>query len=171
MQHAVATAFRDCADMRLLVDSLTTASEEGPMNKQKTGVRRSIYPITAALVAIVFCLSMVERPGSRQPKGHPQLVSIQDFPVDGEWCPPPAPADDTNLFAAFGETSVLAGSPQSGESGVITRPPIRTIRDKDPIYSAVAIDTRFDEVVLMDNNVGEFRSSKSLEEDRIQALP
>src|SRR5438034_30924 len=71
-----------------------------------------------------------------------------------DWCPPPAPAlpEDSNLFAAFGNSSVYAGSPQSGETGIITRPPIRTIRDKDPIYSAVAVDTRFDEVVLMDNN-------------------
>ena len=60
--------------------------------------------------------------------------------------------DDTNLFAAFGSSTVHAGSQASGETGIITRPPIRTIRDKDPIYSAVAVDTRYDEVILMDNN-------------------
>jgi 6-phosphogluconolactonase (cycloisomerase 2 family) len=102
----------------------------------------------------VFCLSLVERPADRRPAGYPQLVSVQDLPMDGEWCPPPAPASpgDTNLFAGFAETPVHAASQESGETGVITRPPIRTIRDKDPIYSAVAVDNRFDEVILMDNN-------------------
>src|SRR5262249_45383633 len=123
------------------------------MHKQKNSVRRAILPLAAVLVAIAFCLSVVERPISRQPTGYPQLVSIQDLSTDGDWCPPPASSTaETNLFAAFGETSVLAGSQESGETGIITRPPIRTIRDKDPIYSAVAVDTRFDEVILMDNN-------------------
>src|SRR5262245_2314044 len=123
------------------------------MHKQKNSVRRAILATTTALVMVVFCLSVVQRPSLRQPTGYPQLVSIQDLQTDGEWCPPPPPSTaDANLFAAFGETSVLAGSQESGEAGIITRPPIRTIRDKDPIYSAVAVDTRFDEVILMDNN-------------------
>ena len=110
--------------------------------------------VAASLAAVVFCLSRVERPDLRQRTGYPQLVSVQDVPRDPEWCLPPAPTlpEDSNLFAAFGETSVYAGSQASGETGVITRPPIRTIRDKDPIYSAIAVDVRFDEVILMDNN-------------------
>jgi 6-phosphogluconolactonase (cycloisomerase 2 family) len=121
------------------------------MHKQKV-VRRAILPV--ALVAVVFWLSVTERPHPYQRTGQPQLVSIQDLPNDPEWCPPPATAlpEAANLFSAFGETSVFAGSQASGETGVITRPPIRTIRDKDPIYSAVAVDTRFDEVIFMDNN-------------------
>lgn len=111
--------------------------------------------VGVALVTVVFCLTRIERPSARRPAGYPQLVSIQDFPMSPDWCPPAAPAvpEDSNLFSAFGNSSVYAGSPQSGETGIITRPPIRTIRDKDPIYSAVAVDTRFDEVILMDNNM------------------
>ena len=123
------------------------------MQTEKAKRRRGILPITVICVAVA-CAFMVGRPAFRQRTGYPQLVSIRDFPGDPQWCPPPGPAipNDTNLFAAFGEASVYAGSQESGETGVITRPPIRTIRDKDPIYSAVAVDTRFDEVVLMDNN-------------------
>src|SRR5713226_6284254 len=124
------------------------------MHKQKNKGRGAILPVAVGLGIVVFGLSTVERPGFRQPTGYPQLVSIQDLSNDAEWCPPPAPAlpEDANLFAAFGGTSVYAGSQESGQTGEITRPPIRTIRDKDPIYSAVAVDTRYDEVILMDNN-------------------
>ncbi len=124
------------------------------MHKQKNKGRRAILPVAVALAMAVFFLSIVERPDLRQRTGYPQLVSIQDLPVDAEWCPPATRElpEDTNLFAAFGGTSVYAGSQESGQTGEITRPPIRTIRDKDPIYSAVAVDTRFDEVILMDNN-------------------
>src|SRR6266850_2324406 len=60
--------------------------------------------------------------------------------------------EKTGLFDAWSARNVYAASQSSGEPGVITRPPVRTIRDTDPIYSAIAVDTRFDEVVLMDNN-------------------
>src|SRR5438094_7037053 len=112
-----------------------------------------VVAVCIALVTTVFFLSQLDRPGVLHRAGYPQLVSVQDFPTNPDWCPPPASAvpDDANLFAAFGSSFVYAGSPQSGETGLITRPPIRTIRDKDPIYSAVAVDTRYDEVILMDN--------------------
>src|SRR6266850_1842735 len=124
------------------------------MHTQNSKGSRAMLLLASALVMVVFCLSLVEPPGSRQHTGYPQLVSVQDLPTDPEWCPPTPPAlpEETNLFAAFSATSAYAGSQESGQTGIITRPPIRTIRDKDPIYSAVAVDTRFDEVVLMDNN-------------------
>jgi 6-phosphogluconolactonase (cycloisomerase 2 family) len=111
--------------------------------------RRAIILVTVGLFAALLGLSTVERPPVRQPTGYPQLVSIQDLPAQPDWCPPESVvADDTNLFAAF-ESSIAHAA---DETGIITRPPIRTIRDKDPIYSAVAVDTRYDEVILMDNN-------------------
>jgi len=112
-----------------------------------------IFLVAAAFASITFLLSFVERPGVRQHTGYPQLISVQDVQM-AEWCaaPPPTLPEESNLFAEFGEKSVYAGSQASGEPGIITRPPTRTIRDKDPIYSAVAVDTRFDEVILMDNN-------------------
>jgi 6-phosphogluconolactonase (cycloisomerase 2 family) len=108
-----------------------------------------------AVIAIgVSCLSVIERPELRPSTGYPQLVSSEPLFDSAEMCLPPALAsrDETNLFAAFDKTSVYASSQDGGQTGDITRPPIRTIRDMDPIYSAVAVDTRFDEVILMDNN-------------------
>src|SRR5213593_4634511 len=125
------------------------------MYKKGYSVGKASVVLAVALITVVFCLALIERPSARHPPGYPQLVSIQDFPMNPDWCPAPAPAlpEDSNLFTAFGSSSVYAGSPQSGETGIITRPPTRTIRDKDPIYSAVAVDTRFDEVIRMDNNM------------------
>src|SRR5213594_4278491 len=125
------------------------------MYKKGYSVGKASVVLAVALITVVFCLALIERPSARHPAGYPQLVSIQDFPMNPDWCPAPAPAlpEDSNLFTAFGSSSVYAGSPQSGETGIITRPQIRTIRDKDPIYSAVAVDTQFDEVVLQDNNM------------------
>jgi 6-phosphogluconolactonase (cycloisomerase 2 family) len=123
------------------------------MHKRKNIVRRTIVPITAGLVTLTIWLSMPDRPSQHRATGQPQLVSIQDLPAD-QGCLPPAPASAENghFFARLQESSVLAASQVSGQTGVINRPPIRTIRDKDPIYSAVAVDTRFNEVILMDNN-------------------
>jgi len=117
----------------------------------------------AAVLAIVVGLaswSMVGRPESRQATGSPELVSVRQLPDYGEMCQWPdvdpnriAMLQEENLFAALQERSVYAASQNGGPSGDITRPPTRTIRDTDPIYSSVAIDTRFDEVILQDNNM------------------
>src|SRR5215471_602695 len=113
-----------------------------PMHQQNR--RRAIVPVTAGLLAVLFWLSTVERPSVRQPTGYPQLVSIQDLPQP-DWCQPEPVMPDSNLFGAFGFSAVHAGSQASGETGIVTRPPIRSIWDKDPIY-AVAVDTRYDKV-------------------------
>ena len=109
-----------------------------------------LLSVVAALAFVAFALSFVERPEVRQATGYPQLVSVQDLKVDPNWCPPAEPAlpEDSNLFATFGETSVHAGTQASADTPIITRPPIRTIRDKDPIYSAVAVDTRTQRLVI-----------------------
>ena len=57
---------------------------------------------------------------------------------------------EENLFSTMDSRVYAADRKQ--QTGEITRPPIRTIRDVDPIYSGVAVDTQFDEVVLMDQN-------------------
>src|SRR5437867_867147 len=133
---------RACVEINVLVHSLAI------MHKRK------LLAVATALVLVVVGLSLVERPALRERTGQPQLVSVQDLQLDPNWCPPTEQTllEDSNLFAAFGETSVHAGWQASADTPIISRPPIRTIRDKDPIYSAVAVDTRFDEVILMDNN-------------------
>ncbi len=111
----------------------------------------------AAIVAVaggIFTLSLIERPELRAPTGGPQLVSVEELPASGDYCEPgyDALSKQANLFETFGEASVYAASQNSGQTGFINRPPTRTIRDLDPIYSSVAVDLNFDEVVLMDQN-------------------
>src|SRR3989442_3540748 len=111
----------------------------------------------AAIVAVaggIFTLSLIEKPELRAPTGGPQLVSVEELPASGDYCEPGYDAlpKQANLFETFGEASVYAASQNSGQTGFINRPPTRTIRDLDPIYSSVAVDLNFDEVVLMDQN-------------------
>ena len=77
----------------------------------------------------------------RQATGSPQLVSIRQLPNLGEGC------TWEPVRTAF------ASSPQEGETSDVTRPPVRMIRDLDPIYSSVAVDPIRDEVILQDNNL------------------
>ncbi|HYR44880.1 MAG TPA: hypothetical protein VER98_17745, partial [Terriglobia bacterium] len=126
-----------------------------------------ILAALAVITAAIFFLSLPKRPPAVSPAAHggtgyPQLVSVQQMAQNEETCTL-EPVDvsptmmvvspeKTRLFDAFPDRQVYAASPGDGETSVITRPPVRTIRDADPIYSAVAVDTQFDEVVLMDNN-------------------
>ena len=108
------------------------------------------------VVAGIFVISLLEKPERPElrPTGGPQLVSVEELPASGDYCEPGYDAlpEQVNLFDTFGEASVHAASQNSGQTGLINRPPIRTIRDQDPIYSSVAVDLNFDEVVLMDQN-------------------
>jgi len=93
-----------------------------------------------------------------------RLVSIQPLPDLGEMClwepvsmKSVAAPEDTNLFAAFGERSVYAASQDTAGTMDVARPPVRNILDTDPIYSAVTVDTRLNEVYLQDPNTWSIR--------------
>jgi hypothetical protein len=61
-----------------------------------------------------------------------------------------APGD---LFAALKAQTVYAAQNVDANSALdVTRPALRTIQDTDSIYTAVAVDTRSNEVFLQDNN-------------------
>ena len=112
-----------------------------------------ILAATVAVVVGIFSFSSIQTPELRRSTGGPQLVSVQELP-NSDFCQPGYEAlpEASRAFDVFGRSSVYAGSQASGQTGVINRPPMRTIRDMDPIYSSVAVDLNFDEVVLMDNN-------------------
>ena len=57
-----------------------------------------------------------------------------------------------NLFNAF-DDSAYAAAQSTADTADLTRPPVRTIRDTFPIYSSIAVDTQFNEVVLQDTNL------------------
>jgi DNA-binding beta-propeller fold protein YncE len=68
----------------------------------------------------------------------------------GEW-------HETSPFASLYETTVYAAEHEGRQTTEISRPPTRQIRDLDPIYSGIAINTKTDEVVLMDQNTWSIR--------------
>jgi Lactonase, 7-bladed beta-propeller len=93
------------------------------------------------------------------PPGSARLVSIQELPELAEMCPPEVQDNNqaNNLFSAFQQTSVFAAAQNAGNATELTRPPVRNILDKDPIYASVAVDTRFNEVFLQDSNTWSIR--------------
>ena len=140
--------------------------------RETSNGRRAVLAGIVAIAIGIFCLSIVERSqfptewetGLRKPAGYPQLVSVQELPDYGDMCQMDLSSDissitrleqarleEGSLFDAFQEQSVYA---QDGVTTVnLTRPPVRTIRDTYPIYSSVAVDPQFGEVILQDNNL------------------
>jgi len=93
-----------------------------------------------------------------------RLLSIKPLPDMGEMClwePVSAKSvpdsEDNNLFAAFGDKPVYAASQDAAGTTDVARPPVRNILDTDPIYSAVTVDTRLNEVYLQDPNTWSIR--------------
>ena len=130
----------------------------------RVGRNRGRAVILAGSVAVaigIFCLSALERLES--PTGSARLISIRELPEVGEMCLPGSygtdsslipELQDNNLFAALRETSVYAAGQDTGQATeMIRRPPVRYLRDLDPTYSYVAVDTRRNEVFLQDHNM------------------
>src|SRR5437867_3268780 len=131
------------------------------MRAGRDKTRRAIFAAVGAAAMGFFCLSVVEPPGSGylEPTGYPQLVSIRQLPDNRDMCQwssversSLSKLEEANLFDALQERSVYAAS-QDGGTTDVTRPPVRTIADRYPIYSSVAVDPNFDEVILQDNNL------------------
>ena len=86
--------------------------------------------------------------------GAPQLISVEPMPAvgqdGGEMCQIlPASANLSEKIASAKEPADIAGRPSIDGD----RPPLRTIRDTYPTYSAVAVDTNSNEVYLEDENL------------------
>src|SRR5438128_2216367 len=117
------------------------------------------------LIIGIVCLSII--PLVRDSRSSSaRLVSIQELPELGEMCPPEPPgsdsnhvadSNDNNLFSAFQEGPVFAAGQNNSNTTEVTRSPVRNILDKDPIYSSVGVDTRFNEVFLQDSNTWSIR--------------
>src|SRR5438132_2537801 len=120
---------------------------------------RAFLAAAAAIATLTVSSSTTRAPDRAGYSG--RLVSIQELQTDfGDMCyadridPLERIADvrSDNLFAAF-DDSAYAAAQSDGNSGEITRPPVRTIRDTYPIYSSIAVDTQFNEVALQDTNL------------------
>ena len=115
-------------------------------------------------IAFVLVLS-----GSSAIQRSPRLVSIEPIPLAGETCLMDDPVADpglmaSDLFAAFKAHTVYAAqASEANRAQEVTRPALRTIQDTDSIYTAVAVDTRSNEVFLQDNNKWAIRVFDRLE--------
>src|SRR5579871_202431 len=92
------------------------------------------------------------------PLGSARLVSMQQLPDGtGDSCYRPATlstSPDQSLFSAFQERPVYA---QDSSPVELNRPPLRYIRDVDPVYSHIAVDVRRNEVYMQDTNLWSIR--------------
>lgn len=135
--------------------------------------RRSILaPAVFAIATLVVFSSSTERmklPAVSKFLGAPELVSIEQLPDVGEMCYWEPVQAESNLFAAFRETSVHAASQQSGQTVDVNRPAVRNILDTDPIYTSVTVDTRNNEVFLQDSNTWSIRIFNRLENTPLTA--
>src|ERR1700741_2490862 len=107
---------------------------------------------SASLAAVVFIATLtISSSGTKAPdltENSGRLVSIQELQTDfGDMCywePEAMPervsrSAVSNLFDAFDDSASAAQS--TSDTGDVTRPPVRTIRDTYPIYSSIAVDT------------------------------
>jgi len=135
------------------------------MRAGKNKVRRAILTVVAVTAVGIFCLPAVER--LQRPTGSAQLVSIEQLPDLGEMCVWEPASTNLNLKAASpGDNSFAVYAASQEQTGDVARPPLRNIRDTDPIYTAVTVDTRLDEVLLQDTNTWSIRVFNRLDTDR-----
>ncbi len=141
------------------------------MRARRNNHKKITLSAGVALLTCLLCLSAIQRlqqaPAVEQATGSAQLVSIAEVPNYGDACPPweagTAEADlvagtnTNNVFESFRQASVYAASQASGQTGDVTRPPVRNLLDTHPIYSSIAIDNLHDEVVMMDSNTWSIR--------------
>ena len=93
-----------------------------------------------------------------KPSGDARLVSVEPLPTtEGKMCIwMPASASEevmTGFRQQLLPQSITASNEQVRTSVVLDQPPIRTLRDTYPTYSAVALDPNTDEVYLQDENL------------------
>ena len=134
------------------------------MRVGKNKGRRVIFGAAMAIAMAILGSSGAGR--LENPTGSARLVSIEELPDVGDMClwePESANSNgiaslpENNLFAALGERPVYAASQSTGQTVEVTRPPVRYIRDLDPIYSYVAVDSRRNEVFMQDANTWTIR--------------
>ncbi len=123
--------------------------------------RRTIG-LTAALAAISVLTGFLLSSGRGIPgsslSGRARLISIQALPETTspmcEWLPA---ATSRSLAAALWQERPAGRAAAAGEEAkraeVAQRKPLRTIRDPYALYSAVAVDSARNEVVLQDENL------------------
>jgi 6-phosphogluconolactonase (cycloisomerase 2 family) len=117
------------------------------------------------IVASLVTLALSLLPSSsiqRSEFGSARLVSVDALPALGEMCLPESAMADlggnpqlphNNLFPSLNLGTVYAAPQDNAPATEVTRrPPLRYLRDLDPIYSHIAVDVRRNEVFMQDVN-------------------
>jgi hypothetical protein len=102
-------------------------------------------------LAIQFQLSEAGEAATRRPTGQAQLLAVEPVPSNGENCELTLASVEPTLLAKTWQNGAAASSAENNPVN-LERSPIRIIRDMDPIYSSVTIDTNSNEVLLYDAN-------------------
>lgn len=124
------------------------------------GVKRKGTIAALAVTAIAVGSSFqIPRPeggklAPEQPTSSPRLVSIDQI---ADMCQPADMIEGLDTLFAPLQAATLHAAQTDGETTVVSRPPLRQIRDNDPMYSAVGLDLKRNEVVMMDANFWAFR--------------
>jgi DNA-binding beta-propeller fold protein YncE len=125
---------------------------------------RRIVLALVAVLAMLWWPSIEDREASLS-AGSPRLISIEAAPLETatcQWEPDAAgaqePAMDAATFAAmFGGRTLYASAQGPAGTTEVKRPPVRSIRDTAPSYTAIAVHPPTDEVFLQDVNAWSIR--------------
>jgi DNA-binding beta-propeller fold protein YncE len=97
---------------------------------------------------------------ARKPTGSAQLVSIEPFPeTDGEMCQWTAVAASSPLAGELAQERIAAlRAPSTADTGVensvtLDRAPVRSIRDPNPSFSAIAVEPNSNMLAITDENL------------------
>ena len=115
------------------------------------------------LIALLEIAAQIVLSRTRQTQiiGSERLVSVTPLPeIGGEVCLPETAPLSLMASVQQGDSARVASRPRTSSADssrsaptILQRPPVRTIRDSRPTYSAVAVDVKNNEIVLQDENL------------------
>ena len=134
----------------------------GRRSRKGTGIPTVALGLAAAAaVWLLFAhnakepeLRVASQHALRTPNGQPQLVSIEPLPeMPGETCEWVPASARVSLLQERRAASSSAESSDERRTLDMDRAPVRTIRDPNPSYSAIAVEPASDMVVVTDENL------------------
>lgn len=105
-------------------------------------IRKYNHRAAALVGSCILVFALLFAVTTKQPASA-RLVSVDALHDVGEMC--------------GWEPSAYAASQEAIHTADVTRPAGRYVRDTDPVYGSVAVDTRLNEVVLVDHNLWSIR--------------
>jgi DNA-binding beta-propeller fold protein YncE len=148
------------------------------MKSTARSVSNPSWCVVAALLAIgggAFLVRTTSTPelvdasdaARRTASGTPRLVAVQPLPsMDGEMCEW-VPASAGVTMTPWQAQEAAASGAEKTEN--LDRPPLRTIRDTYPTYSAIAVDLNSNEIYMQDENLYGYKVFNRMDNTPAQA--